>query len=439
MALTTILSSSPLLALLHLLLLTPPSLTNAFSSPVTSGGVETTARKRIGKKSFINKERNDKLPPILSPNELHTLGISLSKRIIGSHSFHKGWLNWRTCAIDAIRHDLSNNLPHPTNRTKFENLFFRLGVASDVGQMPSFEDAGARSAYAIEFFCRARNLADLYIDGYNPNYIFPEFWLDSLMSTPMLVGGGSSTAYADSEEPYSIVSLGGGPGFDYVSAALATSFCSYYTSSSSSSTNKSSSQEQQTAMIKATILDYEEGWGDLVQTMANSTQYILQNSNLQCNWGGSCDITQSIFHPNNVACLELVNSTQLFTCQYCVAENANSLQESNYIFFHDLFKYAQDGTLFVLSEVHPRLWPDFYHLIKDHCTYMSIGFNKNGRQMLLQKRVSSCVTDDNDYEEQVMISDKDLRLVKKFEELATYHKRKINSGWVRQVPKRRLQ
>lgn len=62
------------------------------------------------------------------------------------------------------------------------------------------------------------------------------------------------------------------------------------------------------------------------------------------------------------------------------------------------------------------------------------------RQMLLQKRVSSCVTtDDNDYEEQVMISDKDLRLVKKFEELATYHKRKINSGWVRQVPNRHLQ
>ena len=141
MALTKILLSSPL-ALLQLLLLTPPSLTNAFSSPVTTG-IETTARKRIGKKSFINKERNDKLPPILSPNELHNLGVSLSKRIIGSHSFHKGWLNWRTCAIDAIRHDLSNNLPHPTNRTKFENLFFRLGVASDVGQMPSFEDAGA--------------------------------------------------------------------------------------------------------------------------------------------------------------------------------------------------------------------------------------------------------------------------------------------------------
>ena len=59
--------------------------------------------------------------------------------------------------------------------------------------------------------------------------------------------------------------------------------------------------------------------------------------------------------------------------------------------------------------------------------------------MLLRKRVSSPATDDNDYEEQVMISDKDLRLVKKFEELATYHKRKINSGWVRQVPKRHLQ
>lgn len=34
-----------------------------------------------------------------------------------------------------------------------------------------------------------------------------------------------------------------------------------------------------------------------------------------------------------------------------------------------------------------------------------------------------------------MISDKDLKLVKKYEELAFYHSRKIDSGWVRQASK----
>lgn len=205
---------------------------------------------------------------------------------------------------------------------------------------------------------------------------------------------------------------------------------------SSSSTEQ---QQQNTPVIKATILDYEEGWCDLVKAMANSTQYILQNSNLQCDWGGKCDITQSLHHPNNVATLAIAETTDMFVCQYCVAENMKQLQESNYIFFHELFKYAKDNSLFVLSEVHPRLWPDFYHLIKEKCPYMQLGFNKNGRQMLLRKRAAiDCDEQRQGASSSIMISDKDLKLVKKYEELAFYHSRKINSGWVRQASKRRL-
>jgi len=94
----------------------------------------------------------------------------------------------------------------------------------------------------------------------------------------------------------------------------------------------------------------------------------------------------------------------------------------------------------LICEVHPRLWPDFYHLVKEHCPYMQLGFNKNGRQMLLRKRTT--IDCDKEQEEEasssVMISDKDLKLVKKYEELAFYHSRKIDSGWVRQASKRRL-
>ena len=78
--------------------------------------------------------------------------------------------------------------------------------------------------------------------------------------------------------------------------------------------------------------------------------------------------------------------------------------------------------------VHPRLWPDFYHLIKEHCPYMEIGFNKNGRQMLVRKGMDSAQVTP-------LISGKDLELVDKFEKIGKYHQRKINSGWERQAQK----
>ena len=333
--------------------------------------------------------------------------------------------------LDSIRHDLYINLPHPADKSNFEQLFFKLGVASDTGRMPSFEDAGARSGYAVEFFCRARNLADLYMDSWNGDFEFPEYWLEGLRDSPML--GGSGYGDDDGTGDYSMVSLGGGPGFDYVSAAVAASFCSY---TSASSTNNDQIN------LKATILDYEEGWGDLVEAMANSTQTVLQQSNpnptLQCDWGGKCDITQSIFHPSNTACLSLLNSTNLWVCQYCVAENSHKLQASNYIFFRDLFKHSQLGSMFVLTEVHPWLWPEFCTLVEEECMCMEeVGFNKNGRQMLLRKSCARTEGGDEsaDSSRRPYISERDQKLLTKFQDLGKYHDRKIDSGWQRQEPK----
>lgn len=396
---------------------------------ITNGFSASTIQKRSGRNSFLQKLQQPhsyKRTPkhiILSPDELHNLATSLSKRQPGSASFNRGWIQYRTVALDSIRYHLYTNLPHPADKANFEQLFFNLGVAADRGEMPSFEDAGARSGYAIEFFCRARNLADLFMDTYNEHYEFPEYWLEGLRDSPIL-GGGS-----DSGE-YSVVSLGGGPGFDYVSAAVATTFCSYVESFCDD--HEETSTTRSSLKLHGTILDYEEGWGDLVHSMVNSTQTILEQStpNLSCDWGGKCDITQSIFHPSNAACALLLDSTNLWVCQYCVAENAHKLQESNYIFFRELFQHAQPGSLFVLSEVHPRLWPEFYELLQDEsCSMEEVGFNKNGRQLLLRKSStlqSKC---------RPALSEKDRKLLEKFIELGKYHERKIESGWHRQEPK----
>lgn len=280
--------------------------------------------------------------------------------------------------------------------------------------MPSFADAGARSGYAVEFFCRARTLADLYMDASNPSCVFPEFWSDGMMQTAMLGGCGP----IDGENaPYSIVSLGGGPGFDFVSAAVAAAF-SWYTSENAVSPS-----------VQCTVLDYEEGWEDLVVAMNSATQQTLGSSNAVCDWGGKCDITKSIFDPCNQACLELVPSTQLWTCQYTVAENAELLRESEYIFFRELFDHAKPGTMWVLSEVHPRLWPEFYSMMVKHCPSMQLTFHRSGRQMLLRKGTGA--------EQKCSISDEDRLLLEQFEKMGESHLRKIDSGWQRQVPKMR--
>jgi hypothetical protein len=401
---------------------------------VTNGFSASTVQKRSGRNSFLQKHEQPhsyKRTPkhnILSPDELHNLAISLSKRKPGSNGFNRGWIQYRTAALDSIRYHLYTNLPHPAEKANFEELFFNLGVAADRGVMPCFANAGARSGYAVEFFCRAKNLADLFADTFNSHYEFPEYWLEGLRGSPIL---GSSDGGA-----YSVVSLGGGPGFDYVSSAVATSFCSYMESLRDQ--EETGSLSSSSLKLHATILDYEEGWGDLVHAMVHSTQTILERStpSLSCDWGGKCDITQSIFHPSNAACSLLLDSTNLWVCQYCVAENAQKLQESNFIFFRELFQHAQPGTLFVLSEVHPRLWPEFYELLQDeNCNMEEVGFNKRGRQMLLRKSSCDVITTSQSTKNSPALSEKDRKLLEKFIELRKFHERKIDAGWQRQEPK----
>lgn len=386
----------------------------AFLNPVVDAfAVETTALKRLGKKSFIQKQDRGALQEITTPDELKEIASSYSQRQPGSSSYLKGWQHWKMLAIESIRYDLSCNLPCPADKTKFENLFFRLGVAADLGEMPSFSDPGARSGYVLEFFCRARNLAELYIDALNPSIDIPQNCVESMKASPMLAGNSHNIS------AYEMVSLGGGPGFDFVGSAMAASFAT-----------ATFGEISESRAIQATVFDYEEGWGDLVEAMDISTRRVLQHSKLSCRWGGGCDITKSLDDRSNAGCLEAATSTDLWICQYCVAENAIRLRESKYIFFRELFRYAKEGSVFVLTETHPRVWPEFYELMKEHCPYMEIGFHKNGRQMLVRKSLDSG-------QKTPLISKTDLKLVNKFESIGKFHERKLNSGWERQEKKNR--
>jgi hypothetical protein len=139
--------------------------------------------------------------------------------------------------------------------------------------MPSFGDPGCRSGYALNYFCRARLLADLLIDTGS----LPAFFAERMEELFRPEDGVTKSCR--------IASIGGGPGYDFVSAALVATFIA-----------NSSSGGGQATKIHGTVFDYEEGWHDLVPAMSRATCTVLElESHPQtsfCDWGGKCDITR---------------------------------------------------------------------------------------------------------------------------------------------------
>ena len=73
---------------------------------------------------------------------------------------------------------------------------------------------------------------------------------------------------------YAVVSLGGGPGFDYVGIPLASEFCLYHASSKEVGNETPLTQQQrptENIPICVTIFDYKEGWHDIADDVGNLT------------------------------------------------------------------------------------------------------------------------------------------------------------------------
>lgn len=333
----------------------------------------------------------------LTSTELHDLAIKAGQRQRGSKAYKKSWHHYLRCGTESIRYELSQILPHPVNQDELNSLSFSLGVAADVGEMPSFKNAGARSGYALDYFCRARLLADLLMQMDNESEL---------------------------KKKCHLTSIGGGPGFDYVAAALVSLFHAAGDSAS-------------IIPVHAVILDYEVGWGDLVCAMNEATNEALPTKDkMHCRWGGACDITKSIHHESNTNCLQNINSTTLWTCQYCVAENAVKLRDSNYVFFMELFAAATCGASFLITETTPRLWPEFYELVLQYNadnfdSMLQIAFPyMRGQQMMITKsRIRKGCSVPR------VISEKDLKLLLEFENYSQSHEDLMESGWERQRKK----
>ena len=141
----------------------------------------------------------------------------------------------------------------------------------------------------MDFFCRAFFLADLLSEVLfnedKQNYHHEIFMSD--VNDP--VGKDAFAAHSDSSssslgqklhrlfEPKNsnsnvhLISIGGGPGYDFVAAALLVSYRNILQSQRKLLTLS----PEATTTVRSTVFDYEEGWWDLVDCMALATRWPL--------------------------------------------------------------------------------------------------------------------------------------------------------------------
>ena len=291
-------------------------------------------------------------------------------------------------------------------------------------------------------------------------------------------------------------------GFDFVGVALAATFA-WCTTVPATATTVSPPPR----LHVFSVLEYEAGWETVVTAMAAATCKIVGEGGsngtagggggpppvVSASWAGTCDITKSLCHdPVNAQCFQLVvpqtgnddeddndndtNDTtnhdddddddntkqqqaktttliapaQLIICQYCVAENSQRLRSSKFIFFIELIESIPVGTLLLLTEVVPRVWPELVqHLdASGLLSQVEIGFchGYRGKQCLVQKITpkqkhqlentpeSSTATAAAD-SAAVLLDDRTRDQLQRFETLARAHQRKIHNGWERQERK----
>ncbi|CAB9515117.1 expressed unknown protein [Seminavis robusta] len=365
-------------------------------------------------------ERNDRIlvEDISSAQDLQDLANLNALRKPGSLKYTSSWRDWCARSLDASRYHLSQNLPHVPDPQGFGELFFNLGAAADTGEMPSFQDPGSRSGYALEFFCRARLLAHLLFDNYNQLSLSsgPRSTSDDFIRN--LYRPERSVETGRNENICRMVSIGGGPGYDFVGVLLADTF---------STCGRGSTR------IEGTVFDYEKGWEDLVKAMNVATNHALVNDEQSSlHWGGTCDITKPLTDASNQeALLPTIASTDVFVCQYCIAENAKGLRESEFVFFADLFDEARMDTVFILTEVTPRIWPEIVDVLLQRpdggedfqVHFIGTTTRKKGGQMFISKRKGSG------------ISPEALSACEEYRRLRTLHERKIENGFQRQPKK----
>mmetsp|Transcript_72007 Transcript_72007/g.204367 ORF Transcript_72007/g.204367 Transcript_72007/m.204367 type:complete len:316 (-) Transcript_72007:112-1059(-) len=228
--------------------------------------------------------------------------------------------------------------------------------------MPSFESGSERAKYTIRHLpTRAAKVADIL---YLQQTDFVQAAVKRVLRPGCELGAagaaGAAEDDAEGERRCNVMSLGGGPGFDFLSMALLSDYVGG-------------------VGVDALVLDYEAGWEECVESVAEALGangfgvYSAEDSGgggqrrrHRCTFG-ECDITQALDHPSNVAVQKYMAASTVFVAAYVVEENRLALRRNGYIFFRNIMQVAQPGSLFVFTETTHRQWPDIVQTAMESC------------------------------------------------------------------------
>ncbi|EOD04818.1 hypothetical protein EMIHUDRAFT_220567 [Emiliania huxleyi CCMP1516] len=233
------------------------------------------------------------------------------------------WGLWRVAEIKLLLTELQHELP-AVDEAATAKLLRDLSTAAQCGTMPDFGHGGARSGYTLAHLGnRASKVAGLFQLDEPP-------WLRAALvqgATHGMSGG-------------EVLSVAGGPGFDLVALALVRGFEGLLPAD---------------GRLAVRVLDFEGRWHEQAAAVERALRRRMPFP-LACSFG-CCDITQSLKHPANSALCGALSSTRLLIASYCVAENALALRSGEFVFFEELARSAEEGTVLVVLETTHRQFP----------------------------------------------------------------------------------
>ena len=338
---------------------------------------------------------------------IQDLAVKAGLKVPGSSQHRKLWRQFCHRFVEEVQDNLRRNSEFAAiDGVAARSLESDLGaIGANTGVTPDFSNESALRGYTLNHFGRARLLGDL-VALRDPD------WLEGRIAELFSRGSGQGIKSPKPPSRVKVASLGGGPGYDYVSLSALTEF-------------------RQGPRVYTTVYEHETLWRDIVSSVERATHSILSNDRHKCDFA-RCDITLPLCNVNaDVA--DATNSTHIFTCCYCIAENAVALRDQDWAFFRHLFQEANNGTLFCFTDTTHRLWPELFHVARDAKLRIAtphVRCGKVGWQFVALKDGSNpgC---------QYYSTAIDPKVFNRFERDNEAHIRRLKNGWKREKRKAR--
>mmetsp|Transcript_8906 Transcript_8906/g.19121 ORF Transcript_8906/g.19121 Transcript_8906/m.19121 type:complete len:366 (-) Transcript_8906:192-1289(-) len=275
-------------------------------------------------------------------HSIQDLAVKAAHKIPGSSKHRKLWRHFCHRFVEDVQYDLHRDgeFSATIDDVAARRLESDLGaIGSNTGVMPDFSNQAALKGYTLRHFGRARLLGDL-IALDQPD------WLEYRIAELFSRGGQdkSMSLTPRSNKSVKAASLGGGPGYDYVALSALSEY-------------------RQGPSLCTTVYEYETRWREIVSSVQRATHNVMRNERHKCGFS-QCDITLPLDNMINADVADTVDSTQIFACCYCVAENAVALRDRDWAFFRHLFEVSRNGTMFFFTETTHRLWPELINIAR---------------------------------------------------------------------------